>query len=226
MDGNVRLAALNNVDWCETVCRAHGIATETSPRLWFARSRTPRFYPDAVTLSPRAGAREVLAGIERGAGASVKDSFATLDLDAHGFTVLLEAQWLFRGPGPPEGGHELELATVRTAAGLRAWIGAAGLGGVLTPQLLRDPSVRVLTALVNEEPRAGALLNRSSACVGVSNVFAESVAPDAVWRAVTRTATTLFPGSALVGYERGDALDGALDAGFAPLAPLRIWSRP
>jgi hypothetical protein len=36
-------------------------------------------------------------------------------------------------------------------------------------------------------------------------------------------ADTLFPGTALVGYESGDRLDAARACGFATAGPLRVW---
>ena len=58
--------------------------------------RSPDGYPDAVTLSPRAKAHAVLGRVEGGAGCSVKDSFAVLDLEPWGFHVLFDATWIRR----------------------------------------------------------------------------------------------------------------------------------
>ncbi len=45
-------AALNNAEWCDAMCRAHGLPGVFTPRAWTNPVRTPLFYPDAVTLSP------------------------------------------------------------------------------------------------------------------------------------------------------------------------------
>ncbi|MEV0594543.1 hypothetical protein [Nonomuraea cavernae] len=92
-------AARNNAEWCEAVCRTHGIAGTFGSRAWTSPVRTPLYYPDAVTLSPDATAGDVLDAVDQGPGASVKDSFATLDLRPAGFEVLFEAQWIHR-PAP------------------------------------------------------------------------------------------------------------------------------
>jgi hypothetical protein len=91
-------AVRENAEWCDLVARAHGIDTGSTAGVWWARRRTPEFYPDAVTLVPDARAEDVLAPIDASPGASVKDSFAALDLAPYGFEVLFEAQWITRAP--------------------------------------------------------------------------------------------------------------------------------
>jgi hypothetical protein len=87
-------AVRENAEWCDLNVRAHGVATRFEPGLWWARSRTPEFYPDAVTLAPDVSAAMVLDRIDTSPGASVKDSFAALDLAPYGFGILFEAQWI------------------------------------------------------------------------------------------------------------------------------------
>ncbi|MEV6829859.1 hypothetical protein [Amycolatopsis sp. NPDC051102] len=96
MDG--RAAVAENAAWCALV----GGGGRWGPRAWTSASRTPAFYPDAVTLDPAATAADVLPFVDGSAGCSVKDSFATLDLP--GFSVLFEATWIACGPGVPEPG--------------------------------------------------------------------------------------------------------------------------
>ncbi|RSD22124.1 hypothetical protein [Amycolatopsis eburnea] len=88
-----------NASWCDLVWPG-----QFRPRAWTSATRTPEYYPDAVTLSPDATAADVLPFIDGSAGCSVKDSFATLDLP--GFSVLFEATWLACGPGVPEPGWQ------------------------------------------------------------------------------------------------------------------------
>src|SRR3954462_805415 len=94
-------AARNNAEWCDLVCRTHGIETAFSDRAWVALRRSPRSYPDAVTLSPLPSVGDVLSRIDTSAGCSVKDSFATLDLAEDGFRVLFEAEWIHRPAAAP-----------------------------------------------------------------------------------------------------------------------------
>jgi len=46
------VAAVNNAEWCDCVCRAQGVETRFDENAWTGRTRTPPFYPDAVTLVP------------------------------------------------------------------------------------------------------------------------------------------------------------------------------
>jgi hypothetical protein len=91
-------AALNNAEWCDAVCRSHGLPTRFAGDVWVCLRRSPMFYPDAVTLAPAVAPADVLRDIDTSAGCSVKDSFATLDLAPHGFEVLFEAEWIRLGP--------------------------------------------------------------------------------------------------------------------------------
>jgi G:T/U-mismatch repair DNA glycosylase len=84
-------AALANAKWCSAQGGVRGKWTDT---YWYAPRRTAEFYPDAVTLHPHVDAAEMLSKIDLSRGASVKDSFATLDLSPHGFEVLLEGNWV------------------------------------------------------------------------------------------------------------------------------------
>ena len=94
MDARLTWAVRNNANWCDLVCRSHRIPTRFRPELWATAQPPPRFYPDAVTLQAHVAAEDVLAAISPHPGASVKDSFATLDLGRHGFDELFEAELL------------------------------------------------------------------------------------------------------------------------------------
>ena len=45
-------AALNNARWCNAVCFAHGTARRFLAHTWVNAEPVPRFYPNAVTLTP------------------------------------------------------------------------------------------------------------------------------------------------------------------------------
>ena len=89
-----RVAAANNAALCDTVARTHGLHGVFAHDAWTSPARTPLLYPDAVTLGSEVSAGEVLARIDCAPGASIKDSFASLDLGAHGFDVLFDARWI------------------------------------------------------------------------------------------------------------------------------------
>ncbi|WP_230312726.1 hypothetical protein [Nakamurella alba] len=206
-------AARNNARWCDAVCRSHGVVTEFSDDIWCSTSRSPVLYPDAVTLSPRLTEREVLARIDAGAGASVKDSFATLDLTTAGFELLFDATWIRL--------DSTDLVTdrwseVRDVQALRAFAADHGGGEVFRPSLLDDQDVAVLS----DGRGSGAIANVSDQVVGMSNTFGPDLAG-----AVAAIAAA-FPARPLVGYDRGEKLDVLLGIGFRAVGPLRVWLKP
>ncbi|PJN32399.1 hypothetical protein CG747_42690 [Streptomyces sp. CB02959] len=63
-----------------------------------------------------------MAGIDTAMpGASVKDSFADLDLTEDGFQVLFEAQWIHRPASPPVIPSDLAWDVAGDPDTLRAW---------------------------------------------------------------------------------------------------------
>lgn len=215
MNSRVVAAADDNAHWCDLVCRSHGVPTATDQQLWVALRRSPEFYPDAVTRAPRLPAEAVLERVDDGPGCSVKDSFADLDLGSHGFHELFRAQWIFREPATATTA-QLPWATVQTAADLADWTRAADLEGTIRSELLHNEAVRILTA----DDSGGAIACRTGDVVGVSNVFGRGV-----WTDIPAAVAAVYPSLPLVGYERGDALEDALAAGFNAIGPLRVWMR-
>ena len=222
MDGRLAWAVHNNASWCDLVCRSHGIKTSFGPDLWVAAERTPTLYPDAVTLREQASEETVLTAIAPGPSASVKDSYATLDLARHGFDELFEARWITRDPSPAHSNWTV----VETAEELAEWTEAADLSNTLTPDLLRHANVRFLAAHDRHGISAGAVANLTGPVVGVSNVFVTTIGEDEAWAAIPAAVNTAFPSAALVGYEHGTGLRAAIAAGFSELGPLRVWLAP
>ncbi|MFJ3902393.1 hypothetical protein [Streptomyces sp. NPDC090025] len=220
-------AVRNNADWCDTLCRTHGLPGAFGPRAWTNSRRTPLYYPDAVTLTEDAGAADVLAGIDVSPGASVKDSHARLDLTGAGFRTLFEAQWIALAPGGPglpvTAGHR----TVDTPAALAAWAlawsdGDAEEAELFRPGLLDDPTTTVVGGYdVAGRVLGGAVLTVSAGVTGVSNLFTvDDVPPAYAWAGALAAAD---PGLPVVGYESGDDLAAACAVGFEPIGPLRVW---
>ncbi|WP_346105423.1 hypothetical protein [Nonomuraea maheshkhaliensis] len=239
MTGWQAVAARDNAAWCDLMCRAHGRPGTFAERAWTNPARTPPFYPDAVTLSPDATAADVLGRIDAGPGASVKDSFATLDLP--GFEVLFEARWIHRA-APDR--TPTDWAAVEGAATLRDWARAFGEPGLFPPALLAEATI--VYGRTDGEITTGAVLTTGapatgpageptvshagdpgsgpavSPAVGVSNVFGPD--EDAAWAGALAMAAELFPGRPLVGYEIDPTT--ALSHGFTTTGPLRVWIKP
>ena len=205
-------AVRNNVEWCDAMCRAHGIAGEADDDAWIWPVRTPPYYPDAVTLRPSGSAAAVLARIDAGPGCSIKDSFATLHLP--GFEVIVEGSWLYRPSGPARGAEWSAVTASELPEWERAWGEPRGL---FVPALLAN--AQFVAARSGGRIVAGAILNRSDDVVGISNVFGGD------WAGAAATAARLYPGMPLVGYAAGDDLAAASRQGFEVVGPLRVWMR-
>jgi hypothetical protein len=214
MDDRVAAAVAANVAWCDLVCRAHGIVSVERPGAWSTTSRSPLYYPDAITLLP--DAVDVLEGTEPGAGRSVKDSFATLDLTADGLDVLFDARWIFREPTVPSAGEW-------TDVDLDEWRLAAEAPDSIRPAAVSSDDVRVLGLVRDGQIVAGAIANRCGAAIGVSNVVAATMDFEAVWATLPGAIAATFGPLPLVGYEQGDDLAAARASGFAEIGPLRVW---
>ena len=229
----VAAAAANNAAWCHAVCRTHGLVPVAAADAWTSAARTPPLYPDAVTLQREVSIPDLLARIDASAGCSIKDSFASLDLESHGFSVLFDAEWIARPPrsGSPGGDAKTGWSVIEDSVAFaeweRAWRGEVGLADVLRPALLAEESVHVLAERDDHDwVVAGAVLNRSSGVVGISNFFvADRADTSASWASCVGIAVALFPGSTLVGYESGAALGVARSHGFDAGGPLRVWIR-
>jgi hypothetical protein len=230
-DSSSRAAARNNADWCDTVCRTHGIAGRFDPDAWVSPHRTPRFYPDAVTLNPAAMAGSIVGRIDTASpGSSVKDSFATLDLRPFGFRVLHEAEWIIREPRSTGASkpQNVEWVAIETADELAAWEAAWDADsppeGLFRPALLREPSVTILGGYAGGSVVAGAIANRTGReLVGLSNVFTTDGDLDGAWSRSLDYLDIALPGSTIVGYASGADLAVARREGFTSVGPLRIW---
>ncbi|WP_314618113.1 hypothetical protein [Streptomyces stackebrandtii] len=221
-------AVRNNAEWCQAMCRTHGHPGTFGPRAWTNDRRTPLYYPDAVTLTEDADVKDVLTGIDRTtSGASVKDSFASLDLAAEGFRLLFEAQWIARPAGPSGLPVTAGWRPVRTPEELAAWALAwsgddADDAALFRPGLLADPATTIVAGYAADgRILGGAVLSESAGVTGVTNLFATGdTDPSHIWAGALAAAPVDRP---VVGYESGGDLPPALAAGFEEIGPLRVW---
>ena len=204
-----RLAAVNNAAWCLAMWQSHGLEAQRGIGMAMCRGTPPKYYPSAVTIDPNADVAAQTEWLARLAvegppgGAAVKDSFNRLDLTAHGYGRLIQAQWLHRPPQNETPRPALDWRLVETADDLAAWETAWSGGnpddaGIFAPALLGNPGV------------------------GVSNIFgAYAFASQAEAAAI---AQAMFPGKGLVGYEHSQALEAALACGYQPIGDLTVWA--
>lgn len=218
------LAVREHAAWCDLVCRLHRFTPEADARLWWSARRSPDLFPDAVTLVPDLPVLDVLGRITDTPGASVKDSFATLDLTDQGWTVLFDATWVARPPGAGADGEVAStFSVVREKLPFMAWCRAwGGPADVLPTGLRRAPGVSVLGRGSDTEFTDGAIVHRTeiggTAVAGLWNVFG-------AWADVAAAASHRLPAAWIVSYRRGTDLDAARAAGFTSVGPLRVWHR-
>jgi hypothetical protein len=133
---------------------------------------------------------------------------------------------------PPVAG--LRWQTVREAAGLARWETAWAAGGDMTglfrPSLLADPGCAILGCYRDGALAGGVIVYTAAGVTGISNIFTTGLpdgvpAPAMLWRSALHAAAAVRPGSPVVGYEHGEDLAAAREAGARVLGPLRVWTR-
>ena len=222
----IRAAARNNAEWCEALCRTHGITGRFDAECWTSPQRTRPLYPDAVTLAGGVVPARLLSQIDAGDGCSVKDSFADLDLTADGFQVLFRGEWLLRAPEETPTLSSGWVA-VETREQLRDWelawgASSAGLRLFHAP-LLANAAIAVFARYDGEAIVSGAIANRSATVIGLSNVFDAHGDLESVWRDAASAAQARWGSMPVVGYDSGEALDAAHGSGFARVGELAVW---
>ncbi len=184
---------------------------------WVNAEPVPRFYPNVVPLQSGKAAlaeqRDAIAILLKSnlpGRWSVKDSFRTLDLSRLGFELLFEARWIR---------NTMPAADVPSdIVWQRETKGAAGLP-------FDDPDFAMFTGRRGFQVVAGGMFYRADGVVGLTNVVADAGDARTVWRALALLAARTFPRLPLVGYESGDELKAAREAGYEIGDKLRIWVR-
>ena len=225
----VQLAARNNAEWCDAVCRTHGVIGTFHPDVWASGVRTPELYPDAVALHQSLSVERVLSYVDDSSGCSIKDSFGVMDLRFAAFRVLFEAEWIYLDSHwrPRERKTRLRWAVVKNASALKiwetAWAGDSVVAGIFLPDILRHPTVLILGGYVGDRVLAGGVINWSESVIGLSNVFAVTGDLGESYAGCLTAAVDRLPALPIVGYEAGDALVAAHQLGFRSVGRLSIW---
>ena len=232
-------AALNNALWCDTICRAHGLATFLSADAWVSRSPVPPLYPNVVTLFPEGAGVQLcrVRGLRSSLGKrgwAVKDSFSALDLAPEGFEALFDAVWVHGAVGVDvvASGPELVVSKVESREGLLAWeaawrsgVGAApsGSGRVFPPVLLKDADVAFLAVTNGPDLVGGVIANRAAEAVGVTNLFCRRGPEWHVAAVCVSAASALWPGLPVVAYASGGELATLRRLGLRDAGELGVW---
>ncbi len=224
-DRRAVMAASNNADWYEIIFAAHGCGFRRVPGGLVAVDSPPALHSWVTISSPEIDTSllDRIAEMARGEEFVVKDSFCSLDLEALRLEPFIEASWIHCAE--PLSVDTSDWQAVETPEELRRWERAWADGELPTvrpfPDALLDRKEVAIWARVRGGViDAGAIANRSDDCTGLSNVFGDDAAA-----AAARRCWSFGDGRPVVGYEWGEALDGALTAGFDAVGPLRICRR-
>jgi len=244
VERSVRQAAHNNACWCDTICRAHNAPGEFHAAFWINHGTVPPHIPHLITLGRAEHTRDQLAAIRSLAdnqperSLAVKDAFQRLQLTRFGFSVLFQATWIIRPPEipvPVDSAERLKWSIVQDGSELADWElawrasaqNAATLHSrVFVPSLLEEADVHFLAGRSDGAVIAAAALNRSGDVVGISNVCSGVTGMGPLFPGCVRVAQQLYPGLAIVGYERGADLAAAEQVGFRRLRDLTVWHKP
>lgn len=238
-------AARNNAIWCDAVCRAHGCPCEFVADAWLNRGTPPPYYSNMVTMRGGGSAiaqqkliRQILES-EPDRSFGFKDSFSCIDTTGLGgarkFEKLFEATWIWldsENIQPRK--SSLRWERIGTDPDLlnweHTWRGdaanqSAGSFRQFPPSLLDNPEVAFLAGKdAGNRILAVAVANHTGEVIGLSNVFGPACSGEELWAGATHAAVNAFSKPLpLVGYERGESLRQALDQGFEPIGPLRVY---
>jgi hypothetical protein len=227
-DPRAIMAASNNADLYTAVFCAHGLEFTRKLYGFIGHDRPPPYYSnlsvslpghaDTVTSELRALSEKIDAGI------GVKDSFCELALEGNGFEVLFEASWIWRAPSRDRAPGWVR---IDSAAGLESWEAAWKQSGSPTPHrmfpaaLLERADTVFLGEVVDGAILGGCIATISDDCVGISNVFSVSDSKE-VFAQATAAVAGIESDLPIVGYESGNDLGHARDAGFSAVGDLRI----
>jgi hypothetical protein len=224
VDPRLRAAVDASLAWYDDVCALHGVATATEAGLWRALGDPPPWHSGLKTTRPGVDVRRVLAAHR---GGPVADSFGDLDLQPHGFTVLIDGQWVHHpGLDGSTTGLPSGWSVVRDPDLLGEWSRAHDYVGVLLHDVLDEPAFTVLAQHSAGRLTGGAVLHRPAVgpddLVGLSNAW--TARRGAVDHAeLLAVIGALEPGRAVTDYAYGAELDAMTAAGYARLGPQRVW---
>ena len=210
--------------WYDELCALHGIGCGIHAGLWLSHGPPPPLHSAAKSVEPEVTAEQALRGVADQEHCSIADSFGTLELDPE-MELLIQARWLHRPPldAPPTAMPD-RWRPVRSVDTLAEWTARHDTAEVLLPGILRRSSFSVLGRRDNNELTAGAVLHLCGGVVSVSNVWA-APGHETDWADLVQLAHAVHPGRAVVGYEQGEDLARARDAGFADVGPQLVWFR-
>ncbi len=224
VEPRLRAAVDASIAWYEDLTALHGIASRVEHGLWMSVGPPPPLHSDVAVVEPHASIEDVDRALADRAHWGFKDSFAALRPSGNEVALLFAATSIHRPAANRTGAAPGRWMPVSDATGLAAWTAHHDTAEVLLPGLLDRGHFRFLERRVDGRATAGAVARLGTGVVDVSNVHGVD-GHELDWDELAAEVQALFPGRALVGYERGSALDAALSGGFDPVGELRVWVR-
>ncbi|AFS71644.1 hypothetical protein [Exiguobacterium antarcticum] len=210
----MRQAAIqNNFDWCRLICELNGCTVTETHDSWKATGNVPPLYPEMMVRSHQQ--QLDLSGIT-----SVKDCTASYDFSRAGLTHLFTAEWITRRPILDRRALPVDWTVVTDLKESTRFFNIIDTDDV--PKTLFERSdVRLF---FSEPQQAGFIAYSNRQTTGLSHLTSNYL-DERLWDDVIRLSSAHFPGQPLVGYEYGDQLITALEAGFDDIGPLAVWIR-
>lgn len=223
------IAADNNADLYQAIFESWGLRFARRSYAFVAVDRPPPYYSNLTVLSQNR-TDDVLPLLRRiadeGDGSvGLKDSFNELDLQAFGFDILFRASWIWRGAETaflPDGwvkvGDGIALAQWEIA-----WkrAGSPTAAKMFRDALLGNPGITILGKMKDGHFVSGCIANKSSDCVGISNVFSV-FQEESIFAEATEAVASLAPYLPIVGYKSEADLEAVSKAGYEMTGDLRI----
>jgi hypothetical protein len=147
-------------------------------------------------------------------------------------TPLFQAQWIFRQAPMTDlsrqGTADLQWKRIVSEKALLRWEEAwsqtaLSVNRLFFPELLHNVDICILAAYKKDQIVAGAIANRTMEVVGLSNIFTPELEPEWYWEGLLDMIAVCYPALPIAGYEQDENLQTALQVGFTPLGPLRVW---
>ena len=218
----MKQAVENNIAWCQLVSAAYRKPSFKTDKVWGLHTTGPLYYPELITTSRTTIEEDIQEFVKLDHIGSVKDSYATLQLEPFGFQLLVEAEWISHPPFNEQQSEPYQWSIIGTEKEFERWTKMTGLENSTPIGLLENQEVRIFYR-DGPDGFAGFIANVAADVVGISNVFSSGVDNVDLWRAIPQVVSAEFPGLPLVGYEEGDSLTAAHSSGWRPVGPLRVW---
>ena len=234
IDPRAVMGANNNADLYEGMFLAQRRAYRRHTYAFEALDEPPPYYSRFTLTAPgqvEAQTQMIEAHARTsGAGFSVKDGFCELDIAALALEPFIEASWLWAdatqiASTPADGWRR-----VTTADELLRWelawkrAGSATDARMFPAAFLDDPRVAFFGRFDVDAITGGCIANRSSDCVGLSNVFG-AYRSSGLFGAAAAVARDFGAGAPVVGYDSGEGLEMMRGCGFVAVGALRVCRR-